>query len=140
MLSGLVCSGTWKGSWAGLIDWWLCWRSSRLDSTSRKASVRKSLCPKTRLSALKSLSFFPLSDTYCGSCLTLQDTGTLRTGVFFFLLDINHWTRLGCMPAVDKAWLHAGCGRLSLIQQNQQLSLLSFSAFSKRFLTTFTAD
>ena len=54
-------------------------------------------CPKTRLSALKSLLFFRLSDTYCSSCLTLhqvlQDTGTLRTGVFF-LLDINHWKGL----------------------------------------------
>ena len=94
-------------------------------------------------SALKSLSCFRLSDASCGSCLTLhqglQDTGTLRTGIFF-LLDINHWTRLGCMPAVDKAWLYAGCGRISLIQQNQPRSLLFFSAFSKRFLTTFTAD
>ena len=143
VLSGLVCSGTWKGTWAGLIDWWFCWRSSRLDSTYRNASVLKSMCPKTRLSALKSLSCFRLSDASCGSCLTLhqglQDTGTLRTGVFF-LLDINHWTRIGCMPAVDKAWPHAGCGRISLIQQNQPRSLLSFSAFSKGFLTTFTAD
>ena len=24
VLSGLVCSETWKGSWAGLIAWWLC--------------------------------------------------------------------------------------------------------------------
>ena len=53
VLSGLVSSGTCKGSWAGLIAWWLCWRSSRLDSTYRKASVRTSLCPKSRLSALK---------------------------------------------------------------------------------------
>ena len=56
VLSGLVCSETWKGSWAGLIAWWLCWRSYRLDSTYQKASVRTSLCPKTALSALTSLS------------------------------------------------------------------------------------
>ena len=63
-----------------LITWWLCWRSSRLDSTYRKDSIRTSLCPKTGLSALKTLSCFRLSDASCGSCLTLlqgiQDTGT----------------------------------------------------------------
>ena len=41
---------------------------------------------------------------------------------------------------LDKAWLYAGCGRIYLLQQNQPRSLLSFSAFSKRFSTTFTAD
>ena len=46
VLSGLVSSGIWKGSWAGLIAWWLCWRSSRLYSTYRKASVHTSCVPR----------------------------------------------------------------------------------------------
>ena len=103
VLSGLDSSGTWKGSWAAFIAWWLCRRSSRLASNYQKASIRTSLCPKTGLSTLKSLSCFRLSDASCDFCLTLllgfQDTGTLGTSVFFFLLDINQWTRLGCMPA-----------------------------------------
>ena len=80
VLSGLVSSGTWKGSWAGLIAWWLWWRSSRLDSIYRKAAVRTSMWPKTGVSALKTLSCFRLSDASFGSCLILlqglQDTGT----------------------------------------------------------------
>ena len=53
---------------------------SRIDSTYPKDSVHTSLCPKTGLSALKTLSCFRLSDTSCRSCLTLpqglQDTTT----------------------------------------------------------------
>ena len=49
VLSGLVCSGTWKGSWAALIVWWLCWRSFRLGRIYQKGSVPRSLCPKTCL-------------------------------------------------------------------------------------------
>ena len=136
-LSGLVCSRTWEGSWAGLIAWWLCWRSSRLDSTYRKASVRKSLCPKTRLSALKSLSCFRLSDPSCGSCLRLhqglQDTGTLRTGVFF-----SSWHQ-----PLDKAWLHAGCGqglagcRLWANFSNSTESIMVFVIFQCFFRKVF---
>ena len=66
ILSGLDSSGTWKGSWAAFIAWWLCQRSSRLDSNHQKASVRTSLCPKTGLPTLKSLSCFRLSGTPCG--------------------------------------------------------------------------
>ena len=87
VLSGLDSSGTWKGSWAAFIAWWLCRRSSRLDSNYQKASLRTSLCLETGLSTLKSLSCFRLSDASCGFCLTLllgfQDTGTLGTSVFF---------------------------------------------------------
>ena len=132
VLSGLDSSGTWKGSWAAFIAWWLFRRSSRLESNYQKASTRTSLSPKT---TLKSLSFFRLSDASCGFCLKLllgfQDTGTLGTSVFFF----PSWHQ-----PLDKAWLYAGCGRISLVQQNQPQSLLFFSAFSKRFSTTFTAD
>ena len=45
VLSGLDSSGTWKGAWAAFIAWWLCRRSSRLDSNYQKASIRTSLCP-----------------------------------------------------------------------------------------------
>ena len=55
----------------------------------------------------------------------------LRDKRFFF----SSWHQ-----QLDKAWLYAGCGRISLVQQNQHRSLLSFSAFSKRYSTTFTAD
>ena len=46
ILSRLVCSGTWKSSWAGLIARWLCCRFSRLGRTYQKASLGSSLCPK----------------------------------------------------------------------------------------------
>ena len=58
VLLGLDSSGTWKGFWAAFIAWWLFRRSSRLDSNYQKASIRTSLCPKTGLSTLKSLSCF----------------------------------------------------------------------------------
>ena len=105
VLSGLDSSGTWKGSWAAFIAWWLCRRSSRLDSNYQKASIRTSLCPKTGHSTLKLLSCFRVFNASCDFYLTLllgfQDTGTLGTSVFS-ILDINHWTRPGCMPAVGE--------------------------------------
>ena len=85
VLSGLVSSGTWKGSWAGLIAWWLWWRSSRLDSTYRKDSVRTSLWPKTGLSALRTVPTVVIAHTFCASPDTrnilspmLTSTGILR--------------------------------------------------------------
>lgn len=91
VLSGLVCSGTWKGSCVGLIAWWLYWRSSRLDSTCQKASVRASLCLKAGLSVLTSLSWYllafwrslwPLSDTPSGT----SENQNLTDWCFYFFL------------------------------------------------------
>ena len=88
VLSGLVCSGTWKGSCAGLIAWWLCWRSSRLVSTfCTHASVSQAWPLCFKITVIVAFGF--PADASCGSCLTdfqgLKDTETSGTSVFFFL-------------------------------------------------------